>query len=1334
MALLFALNGRKIELSDVDPSMTLLEFLRCHTDLKGTKLGCGEGGCGACVVVASRYDASTDSVEEVSINSCLALLGSLHLRAVTTIEGLGSSKTRLHAVQRRFLGFHASQCGFCTPGMCMSLYGGLKNQQRRVSVDGGKYESGALEQSIQGSLCRCTGYRPIVDVCKSFGSSVDVEDLGLNIFWKDRKDGRMELLPCYDPGDDPKFPEFLKQEIIQRQSANVVQDSNGTSAMIEHEKWICATSFGHAFGLLKHFQTRSKTSKEVKIVVGNTSAGVYRDWDHSVFIDISRIPELHVVEARSDGIEFGAAVSIAKLIDFLDENFKKAGSAIAKHLRKVASPHVRNAGSVGGNLIMAQKFGFDSDIATVFLGFGATLKLLVSPDKQVIQSMEEFLEGGGGVDDYPSSLLTMIFLPLRSHEAAEFKTYRASPRPLGNAVAYANAAFVVRFSKLSSGSSVYKVESSRLAFGAIGDKHAIRAIQVEEFLKGKIITAEVLLEAIQMLKSLLTLETNSRRKSAYRAALAVSFFFKFFKRKLGQGGHHKQSIARDGSVCQQSLIRGCQELHQRDKRRALGQPSEKTMGNLQVSGEAVYIDDIASPSNTLHAAFVCSQKAYAKIKDISVAAAMASPGAVSFMSVKDIPSGGENVGIKSDLANEILFAEEIVECVGQAIGIMIADTPANARRAAKRVQVTYDTESVGEPPILTIEDAVARGSFFQIPAWFESTLQKQHGDISEGLARADHIIKDAEVRMSSQYYFYMETNTALVVPEEDNCLTVFSACQAPEHVQASVAACVGIPMHNVRVITKRVGGAFGGKASKACLVAAACALAAFNLQRPVRLCLDRRTDMVMMGGREPCKAVYTAGFTSDGSVTALQAKLFIQAGWSMDMSWLFTGNMLHALKKFNWGVLDAEFVICKTNIPSRSAMRAPGDGQGSFVADTIIQHVATELGLDFHIVMERNLHSLHTAEAFYGRDFIGGGEGFTLPTVLRRLKDRASFESRLELTKGFNSANLWKKRGLDLVQGTYLVFLVPKPARASVFLDGSVVVEVGGVELGQGLWTKVQQAAAFALSELFGDKEQGVPVSKIRVVQTDSISMPNGSWTAGSTASESSCEAARMCCEALVERLKPVKASLQGSEGVSWESIVAAAKMANVDLSAQELYVAAPEAAAYVTFGAAASEVEVDVLTGEVEILRTDMVYDCGKSMNPAVDIGQIEGAFAQGLGYFVSEECVMDEQGRLLTDGTWTYKPPTADNLPKILNIELLNSPVHEKRILSSKTAGEPPFLLAGSVHAAIRHAVMSARMDAGKKEFFQMDAPASIDRVRAWCGLVNVEDYLVARPSTAQ
>ncbi|KAL6603520.1 hypothetical protein ACP70R_043881 [Stipagrostis hirtigluma subsp. patula] len=1236
-------------------------------------------------------------------------------------------------------GFHASQCGFCTPGMCMSIFSSLVNadKSKRPKPPNGfsKLTVSEAEKAFSGNLCRCTGYRPIVDACKSFASNVDLEDLGLNIFWKrSDKNPDVSKLPSYTLGGGIcTFPDFLKSEI--KSCLTMLNDANISTS---REGWYHPRSIKQYYELINS----GLFSESVKVVVGNTSTGVYKDQDlYKKYIDIGGIPELSNIVKRDTGFEIGAATTISRTIEILLQESESISSPngsvvfrkLAEHMSKVATPFVRNTASLGGNIVMAQKCPFPSDIATILLGAGATVCLQHVAERIHI-TLEEFLEQPP-LD--PTTLVLSIFIPhwisdSQAETSLVFETYRAAPRPLGNAVSYVNSAFLGHVSS-DELSDTLVLSNLQLAFGAYGSEHAIRARKVEKFLSGKSLTESVVLGAIQLLReTIVPMEGTSHPE--YRVSAAVGFLFSFLS-PLSKGitepgkpltiSPHNSADADDACNLPLSSRR---ETLSSDEYKPIGEPIKKYGVEIQASGEAVYVDDIPVPKNCLYGEFIYSTQPLAYVKSIKFKSSLASEKIIDVVSANDIPIGGQNIGSTFTFGDEPLFGHPVAEYAGQAIGVVIAETQRYADMAAKQVVVEYDMKDL-EPPILTVEQAVERKSYFKIPP---DVYPKEVGDVSKGMAEADHKIPSAEVKLASEYHFYMETQTALAIPDEDNTLVVYSSSQYPELAQSVIARCLGIPFSNVRVITRRAGGGFGGKAFRSFQVATAAALCAYKLRRPVRMYLNRNTDMVMIGGRHPMKTRYSVGFKSDGKITALHLDLLINAGISEDASPIIPGTLISGMKKYNWGALSFDIKLCKTNNTSKTVMRAPGDTQGSLIADAIIEHVASVLLIDANSVREKNFHTYDTLQLFYPDSF-GEASSYTLHHIFDRLASTSSYLDRAESIRQFNNSNKWQKRGISCVPLIFRVEPRAAPGRVSVLNDGSIVVEVGGTEIGQGLWTKVQQMTAFALGQLWPEGNEGL-LERVHLLQADTLNLVQGGMTAGSTTSESNCAATLLACNMLVDRLKPIMDRLrQQSTNISWDALISQASKENVNLSASAYWVPSHDYNKYLNYGAGISEVEIDLLTGAITLLRGDLVYDCGKSLNPAVDLGQIEGSFIQGIGFFVYEEYLTNSNGLMVSNSTWNYKIPSVDTIPKQFNVEVLNTGYHKNRVLSSKASGEPALVLASSVHCALRQAIQAARTEyanitgSGSSLLtFQLDVPAPMTVVKELCGFDIVDKYL--------
>lgn len=490
------------------------------------------GGCGACVVLLSKYNPELDQVDDFTVSSCLTLLCSVNGCSITTTEGLGNSKAGFHAIHQRFSGFHASQCGFCTPGMCVSLFSALVNAEKthRPEPPPGfsKLTVSEAEKAIAGNLCRCTGYRSIVDACKSFAADVDIEDLGFNAFWgkQESKEVKISRLPLWKRDDQIcTFPEFLKKE-------------NKSAAYLDLKKvcWLSPVSISELQILLANTDNNQHS---VKLVVGNTGMGYYKEVEpFDKYIDISHIPELSMIRRDHTGIEIGATVTISKAIEALKDydkgEFHSEGvmvfKKIAAHMEKISTGFIRNSGSVGGNLVMAQRNNFPSDISTVLLSVDSIVTVMTGHKCEKLR-LEEFLESSP-LD--AKSILVSVKIPHwdpcrnRTSETKStllFETYRAAPRPLGNALSHLNAAFLAEVSpsKMCGG---IMINNCQLAFGAYGTRHAMRARTVEAFLIGKMLNLNVLNEAIKLVEAFVVPEDGTSNP-AFRSSLAVGFLFQF---------------------------------------------------------------------------------------------------------------------------------------------------------------------------------------------------------------------------------------------------------------------------------------------------------------------------------------------------------------------------------------------------------------------------------------------------------------------------------------------------------------------------------------------------------------------------------------------------------------------------------------------------------------------------------------------------------------------------------------------------------------------------------------------------------------------------------------
>uniref|UniRef100_A0A3B4A6L2 Uncharacterized protein n=1 Tax=Periophthalmus magnuspinnatus TaxID=409849 RepID=A0A3B4A6L2_9GOBI len=615
----------------------------------------------------------------------------------------------------------------------------------------------------------------------------------------------------------------------------------------------------------------------------------------------------------------------------------------------------------------------------------------------------------------------------------------------------------------------------------------------------------------------------------------------------------------------------------------------------------------------------------------------------------------------------------------------VAETQADAQKAAKSIKIQYQDL----PAIITI----------QVPG-----LDLLH--------------------VGGQEHFYLETNVTLAVPRDQDEIEIFSSTQSPSQTQSCVARVLGIPSNRVDVRVKRVGGGFGGKVSRSNIVSNVVALAAHR--RPVRCMLDRDEDMLVTGGRHPFCAKYKVGFSESGQVLALDVTYYSNAGNSMDGSILVAHEaVVHMENSYLVPNIRGRCIVCRTHLPSNTAFRGFGTPQTMLVCEDWISAIALKLGRAPEQIRELNLYS-EGDRTPYNQVL----EGVTLRRCWDECLDRAKIHERRAQIQDFNRQNRWIKQGLAVVPTKFGIafkelFLNQAGALVHIYTDGSVLLAHGGTEIGQGLHTKMIQVLS--------------PQVKIHVCETSTHSVANSSPTGASMSSDLNGAAVRNTCEILNQRLQPYKdRDPQGN----WESWVKAAYFDRVNLSANGFY-RAPELDYdsktnsgrmfhYFAYGVCCSEVEIDCLTGAHKTLSSTIVMDVGNSLNPAIDIGQVEGAFMQGVGLFTLEQLLYSPDGVLLTRGPGTYKIPGVGDIPTQLQVYLLRDAPNDKALYCSKAVGEPPLCLATSVFFALKDAIATSRLEVGLSGPFQLDSPATAERIRMACADRFTKMCPVAEPGT--
>ncbi|HEX8573006.1 MAG TPA: xanthine dehydrogenase molybdopterin binding subunit [Allosphingosinicella sp.] len=735
---------------------------------------------------------------------------------------------------------------------------------------------------------------------------------------------------------------------------------------------------------------------------------------------------------------------------------------------------------------------------------------------------------------------------------------------------------------------------------------------------------------------------------------------------------------------------------------AVHQPLAHDSADLHVAGAATYVDDLPEAPGTLHLAFGLARDGHSRLTGVDLAAVRASPGVVAVFTAADIP-GENNVG--PVFHDDRLFAEDEILYPGQPLFVVAATSARAARVAARLAKV--ETEPL--PALVTIADALEAGSEFEAPQIMA------RGDAGAALDSAGHRVS-GRLEMGGQEHFYLEGQAALATPGERGQIHVVSSTQHPSEVQHLIAELLRLRSADVTVEVRRMGGGFGGKETQAAAYAAACALVVAKTGRPAKIRADRDDDMVMTGKRHDFRADYDVGFDGEGRIEGIRITLASRCGATADLSLAINDRaMFHADNCYFLPSVEILSHRPKTHTVSNTAFRGFGGPQGMMAIERAMDSIAAHLGLDPLAVRRANLYGP-------GRDvtpYHMTVEDNVSPELIADLAEGAGYSARRSEVEAFNARHNVLKKGLALTPVKFGIsftttHLNQAGALVLVYADGSIHLNHGGTEMGQGLMIKVAQVVA----DVFG-----VPVKTVKISSTRTDKVPNTSATAASSGSDLNAMAAKNAAETVKERLDTFAAGQEGSEEWSFAELCRRAHLARIPLFASGFY-ATPKIHydrashsgrpfLYFAYGAALSEVVIDTLTGEHKVVGVDILHDVGRSLNPAIDLGQIEGGFIQGMGWLTTEELVFDDRGRLLTHAPSTYKIPTANDRPERMEIAIWERGENsEATIHRSKAVGEPPLMLAISVFSALTQAVAAA---APGKGLPKLDAPATPERILA-------------------
>jgi xanthine dehydrogenase large subunit len=769
---------------------------------------------------------------------------------------------------------------------------------------------------------------------------------------------------------------------------------------------------------------------------------------------------------------------------------------------------------------------------------------------------------------------------------------------------------------------------------------------------------------------------------------------------------------------------------------SMGRALPHDSGPLHVTGAARYVDDIPLPAGALHLAFGLSTSAHGQITAIDVTAVRALAGVVAVYTASDFETMPD---CSPSAHDEPLLAVGRVHYAGQPVFLVVADSHLAARAAARLGRITYREL----PAILSVDEALAANTRFE-----QGPVIWAKGDAGAAIAGAAHVIA-GQMEVGGQEHFYLEGQVAAAIPQEDGML-VHSSTQHPTEVQHKVAHALHLPMSAVRVEVRRMGGGFGGKESQGNALAIACAIAARDTGRPCKMRYDRDDDMVITGKRHDLRIIYRAGVDGAGRILGLEFTHLMRCGWSQDLSLPVADRaMLHADNCYFIPAMRIESHRLRTNTQSATAFRGFGGPQGMLGIERVMDHVAHDLGLDPLAVRKANFYRGMTrpggqppdprdifgqmkAEVAQTTPYHMPVEDFVGHDLVAALERSSDFQARRAAIAEWNAASPILKRGIALTPVKFgisftLTWLNQAGALVHVYQDGSVHLNHGGTEMGQGLFQKVAQVVAGVF---------GIDAGAVKITATDTGKVPNTSATAASSGSDLNGMAAKAAAEVIRGRMAAflaekhqVKASaVRFADGMvrvagevyDFARVAMWAYQARISLSSTGFY-ATPKIVwdrvkgtgrpfYYFAYGAAVTEVVIDTLTGENRILRADILHDTGTSLNPALDIGQIEGAYVQGAGWLTTEELVWDGNGRLSTHAPSTYKIPACSDRPPVFNVALWNQPNREDAVGKSKAVGEPPFMLGISALMALSDAVAAC---GDGSVYPALDAPATAERV---------------------
>ncbi|MBE2998925.1 molybdopterin-dependent oxidoreductase [Nocardiopsis sp. HNM0947] len=1346
-----------------------------------------------------------------------------------TDDGCGAGCT-MNPVAHRLAANNGTQCGFCTPGFVMNMTEYLVNHPRATKAD--------IEHALDGNLCRCTGYRSILTGMKTFAEDWSDADEAKRMRCIPEPVGNP---PAPGVGPYLALPEGVRREPrpLTVESGgrrwHTVTGLAGLKAVMDitkpsERRLVCANT---SYGVYPQEVADALDLVDIRRIPElhgvSVSGGDLQVGAATTYTDLITALD-SALDRRGNG---GTAV-----LETLRHMARRTAGTVLRNTATVGG----NTMMVLRHILTGAVFPSDLFTALVALGARITYWRASTQQRTTVDAGDLVALVGEGTTDLDDLVLLHYTVPLGTPDTEAVAHKTALREVNAHALVNAAVRLEVDPEQSTPGENgSLWITSCDVVLGGV-DTGPWRAEGVVVGLTGSALTVNGIDPLVTDLRveveAVLAMSAERRRAAPdegitddYLADLATGFLRKSLITALHNRGVEvppRERSAGETTWGNRPVSDGVQKWTSQSWRQPVAEPHVKRLSMYQASGQLHYTQDVPVDPTTAHAALAVSRRALASFAftDPDTAGATG-PDALrkhlaeafpdSFLGLvahDDVPATGINAhGMGSD---QPLFAVDRVGYVGQCLALVAARTEHDARKIADHVSehcVSYgvvDWPEGWKKPILTLGEAIDRRSVFpDCPRsasfvshiWkvtrpgsrFDWTEDKRPGDRAPAVRAAEvdgrpcTVVEHAQ-SAGGQAHFYMETHTCLVEPLDGDRWLVRPASQSPMEMHQTVAMALGVEHHRVQVEVNQLGGGYGGKTEAARFVTGPTAVAAHALRRPVRLALEREQDSRLIGKRHPYYGQYQIALDTGeknpadkGVMRGVRTQMWGDGGAFYDCSFIVSNCIqLRADNAYRVANFENTIDVCRTNTAPNTAFRAFGDIQGKLITENAVDDAAHAIGMAPEDVREKNLYERGDVTPY--------GQALTycyIREVWEHLKQVCGHEAMRARVAKFNAENRWRKRGMAMIPVKYgsgynLAMLEQAAAHVVVHAgDGSVVVHQGGVEMGQGVVTKVEQIASHVL---------GVPMSLLRVTGPRTDVIPNPTSTGASTGTAYNGEAVKQVCEKLRQRLTDFATGLRREKGdawckqqgidhwnhpeqgwaastrtgkLVWQNLVQLAYSHRVDLVAaftapmtggedplpaltykpreQQPSVPGievdPDAVAGggvdsftgFTYSAACSEVEVDVLTGEVTVVGADIVYDMGRSINPAVDVGQVEGAFVQGIGYLLTEhlayETEGEEKGRLNSTNTWTYKPPAVSTVPQRMDVHLFPRdkagavPENPNDLMSSKEVGEPPLVLASTVFFAVKEAVRAAREENGLHGLFRLDAPATVQEVRRAC-----------------